>query len=98
MWENIPYESNKPFPLNMAFQRDPVGVKFTNSNFNAEKELPINHMKKTILVTAKLYDPSGRERDTSNYFQIIDEDNCKLINGGELEDGVWLLILNFMYV
>ena len=98
MWENIPYETNKPFPINTAFHRDPVGLTFTNIDFNADKDLPINHKKKTNLVTAKLYDPSGRERNTSNYFQIVDEDNCMLINGGDLEDGVWLLILNFMYL
>jgi hypothetical protein len=96
-WDNIGYADGVLFPINTAFC-GPLGIWFSNSDFNADKDLEIEHGKETLLVTAKLYDPNGRERDTSNYFQIVDKNNCKLVNGGDLDEGKYLLILEYMSI
>jgi len=96
-WDNITYEHGKIFPVNKAFF-EPSGVVFSNADLDDDNELLIEHGYKTKMVAAKLFDPDGIERDTSDYFQIVDEDNVKLVNGGELDEGKYLLILQFMYL
>lgn len=99
MWENISYAKGATFPINPAAGNECViGIRFDSTNFNSSDELPIVHGKKTLIVTPTLYDPSGCQKDSSNYFRIVDENNCKLVNSDDLSEGIYLLILKFFYV
>jgi hypothetical protein len=99
MWENISYAQGTLFSINPASGNERnEGIRFDTSNLNANGELPIAHGRKTLIVTPFLYDPAGRQKDSSNYFQIVDADNCKIVNGNDLDDGIYLLILKFLYV